>query len=200
MGRLYGLDGRNGALGERGGGAFFSRRGYAGLGGVSNRETLPPMRFRGRYRIPSARLAGYDYASTGLYFVTCCTHRRAPLFGSFDGEAGVRLSAIGHLAASVWHSIPRVHPTVNLEALAVMPDHVHALLVLTADAEASLAHVVNQAKGLVTKQAHALLLADGPIWQARFHDRIVRTDAEAYRVRRYIARNPFSPLPPTPWS
>jgi hypothetical protein len=29
----------------------------------------------------SLRLQGYDYAQSGAYFVTICTHQRLPLFG-----------------------------------------------------------------------------------------------------------------------
>lgn len=38
-------------------------------------------KFQQKYRIPSARLKGYDYGSNGLYFVTICTHQRIHYFG-----------------------------------------------------------------------------------------------------------------------
>jgi len=60
-----------------------------------------PARFHNRYRVASARLPGWDYRAEGLYFVTVCTARKMPLLGAYDGEGGVRLSALGHLAASV---------------------------------------------------------------------------------------------------
>ncbi|WP_118975375.1 transposase [Taibaiella koreensis] len=37
--------------------------------------------YHNRYRIPSSRLATWDYTSEGMYFVTICTHRRAHYFG-----------------------------------------------------------------------------------------------------------------------
>ncbi len=39
-------------------------------------------KFQGRYRIPSARLAGYDYGSSGMYFITICTQNRQHFFGA----------------------------------------------------------------------------------------------------------------------
>ena len=38
-------------------------------------------KFQQKYRIPSARLKGYDYGSNGLYYVTICTQQRIHYFG-----------------------------------------------------------------------------------------------------------------------
>ena len=38
-------------------------------------------KFRNKYRIPSARLKGYDYGANGRYFVTICTKNRVAYFG-----------------------------------------------------------------------------------------------------------------------
>jgi REP element-mobilizing transposase RayT len=40
-----------------------------------------PEKFQNKYRIPSARLQGYDYGSNGFYFVTICTKNRNHYFG-----------------------------------------------------------------------------------------------------------------------
>lgn len=39
-------------------------------------------KFQNKYRIPSARLKGYDYGSHGLYFVTICTKEKIHYFGN----------------------------------------------------------------------------------------------------------------------
>jgi len=39
-----------------------------------------------QYRIPSARLQGYDYGQNGAYFVTACTKNRIHYFGQIIGE------------------------------------------------------------------------------------------------------------------
>jgi hypothetical protein len=44
--------------------------------------------FRNRYRIPSARLAGWDYRQSGMYFVTVCVNA--------DSTPIDRLRNIGH--------------------------------------------------------------------------------------------------------
>ena len=44
-------------------------------------------KFKNKYRIASARLKNYDYASHGAYFVTIVTKNRTPFFGDIvDGE------------------------------------------------------------------------------------------------------------------
>jgi hypothetical protein len=42
-----------------------------------------------RHHRRSIRLAGYDYAQPGAYFITLVTHDRMPLFGEIvDGKCG----------------------------------------------------------------------------------------------------------------
>jgi len=50
---------------------------------------------------------------------------------------------------------------------------------------------LNSYKAGVTRQARRLgLWPEGALWQGRFHDRVVRTAAEADRIRQYITDNP----------
>lgn len=71
----------------------------------------------------------------------------------------------------------------------------------------SVSSVVQAYKAAVTRRARRDgLWPDGPLWQGRFHDRVVRTDGEADRIRRYIAENParwaadrLHPDRPPPW-
>ena len=52
----------------------------------------------------------------------------------------------------------------------------------------TLSTVVRSYKSAVTRHAHRLGLDHG--WQARFHDRIIRNDAEYQRISNYIVTNP----------
>ena len=55
----------------------------------------------------------------------------------------------------------------------------------------SVSSIVGTYKAATTRQARRLgLWAEGPLWQGRFHDRVVRSDAEADHVRQYIVENP----------
>ena len=89
-------------------------------------------RFKGKYRIPSARLTGWDYASAGWYFVTLVTHVRLPYFGEIvRGE--MRLSPIGEIVAEEWQKTAQIRPSVQLDEWVVMPNHIHGILVITVE-------------------------------------------------------------------
>ncbi|MDJ1482276.1 hypothetical protein QNI16_17355 [Cytophagaceae bacterium YF14B1] len=77
----------------------------------------------------SIRLNGYDYSQAGLYFITICTHERQCVFGEvITGE--MVLNPLGDIAYRVWHTLPERFPTISLDAFIVMPNHIHAILVL----------------------------------------------------------------------
>ena len=69
----------------------------------------------------------YDYTQPAAYFITICTHGRAPLFGEVvDGE--MRLNAMGEIVRACWHEIPDHSQHVELDAFVVMPNHVHGIV------------------------------------------------------------------------
>ena len=71
----------------------------------------------------SVRLKGYDYSQAGAYFVTICTHKQQPLFGTVvDGQ--MRLSLLGQLVYTEWQQTAVVRPNV------VMPNHLHGIIVI----------------------------------------------------------------------
>ncbi|MFA7172209.1 MAG: transposase [Kiritimatiellia bacterium] len=79
----------------------------------------------------SIRLKGHDYAGGGTYFVTICAHHRQQLFGRMAGGK-VELTEAGHVVQKCWQAIPEHFPGVTAKELAVMPDHVHGLVVVGA--------------------------------------------------------------------
>ncbi|MHB8376854.1 MAG: transposase [Dehalococcoidia bacterium] len=80
----------------------------------------------------SIRLAGYDYAQPGAYFVTVCTQARAPLLAEIvNGE--LRMNAAGKMIEHWWQRLPSKFDKVELDAFVVMPDHVHGIIVLLGD-------------------------------------------------------------------
>ena len=82
-------------------------------------------KFKDKYRVESARLRGWDYASAGWYFVTICTHQRACVVlqpvtpaGSVTARVGAaRMLALGRLAeeriADV-RVLPQLHPVMGV--------------------------------------------------------------------------------------
>lgn len=77
----------------------------------------------------SIRVKGFDYSQDGAYYVTICTHRRECTLGSVEGNA-VQLTELGRAAEESWQGLPVRYPHLTVDALVVMPNHVHVILVI----------------------------------------------------------------------
>lgn len=95
-------------------------------------------KFQGKYRITSARLRNWDYASCGIYFITICTRNREHYFGQIRKKEKdtehfeMQLSEIGKIVESEWARTPEVRPDMNIDLgeYQVMPNHFHAILII----------------------------------------------------------------------
>ncbi len=75
----------------------------------------------------SIRLKGYDYAQTGLYFVTICVQERACLFGEIEnGE--MKLNIYGQIAWQEWQATEKIRNNTALHEFIVMPNHIHGII------------------------------------------------------------------------
>ena len=97
----------------------------------------------------SPRIPHFDYALPYYYFVTICTHEKQIMFG----KPG-RLNDFGNIAEQFLQEIPVKYPEVILDKYVVMPNHVHAILILTQNQNEnhSLSRIVGQYKMSVTKK------------------------------------------------
>ena len=174
-------------------------------------------RYKGRYRSATTRLRGYDYASPGWYHVVMCTQDRVCWFGDVrNGVVG--LSRVGCRAYRNCEAIPDHFDHAIMDAFIVMPNHVHAIIGITAGSDArsrvatrvatgnatppgaqanafgplkpgALPTIVHAYKGSVTRWARR---HDAPDfgWQPRFYDRIIRNERHLIATRRYVLNNP----------
>ena len=176
-------------------------------------------KFKGKYRIPSARLQSWDYGWDGAYFITICTKDKIHYFGAIaNGE--MRLSHLGILADVLWYEIKHHAHNLELGDFVVMPNHVHGILILNNNYnrdcdgrdKACLVSTVNninpnigqqrfqnQGKNTISsiiggyKSAvtkHARRLGYEFAWQPRFYDHIIRNDKSYNYIAEYIKRNP----------
>jgi putative transposase len=107
-------------------------------------------KYQNKYRIASARLQNWDYASEGAYFITICTKDRRHYFGAVKNGKMV-LSNAGVIANLMWHEIKNHGKNVELGEFIVMPNHVHGILILN--------DISNLDPGLEVQTEHALSLA-----------------------------------------
>ena len=76
----------------------------------------------------SIRLAKYDYAQAGAYFVTICSNNREYLFGRM-ADCAVLLNAFGDIAVHEWLRTAAVRHNVSLDAFVLMPNHLHGIII-----------------------------------------------------------------------
>lgn len=87
-------------------------------------------RFKNKYRIHTARARWHDY-SGGAYFVTICTQDREPYFGHIvDGE--ITYTDLGLSANDCLQAIPSHFPDAEIPEWIVMPNHIHAIIIINA--------------------------------------------------------------------
>ena len=131
-------------------------------------------KFRGKFRIDSARMKNYDYSQNGAYFLTIVTNQ--PTRSFFLRNCGRHHAIVGY-----WKNCPKIlvrkpQPLTNQKMAKISPQR------------GSLATVVRSYKSAVTRKSREIF--PDFAWQSRFHDRIVRNDDELNRIREYIIANP----------
>ena len=169
-------------------------------------------KFKGKYRIESARCKNYDYASNGAYFITIVTKDRQHFFGNIINGSMV-LNDIGKITQKYWNEIPNHFPFIRLDEMVIMPNHVHGVLWIDnldrrRDAinrvsttggikgknnpmfHNNISRVIRWYKGRCTFEINKIYGKSFFAWQSRFHDRIIRDTNELHRIQNYIIENP----------
>ena len=131
----------------------------------------------------------------------------------------MHLSAIGFIAEQEWGKTFDIRTDMNLQRgeFVVMPNHIHGIMIIGENQyntgrgamhgasttpvdqthapnnrfgpqSKNLASIVRGFKSAVTKNAR--LIQAHFAWQPRFHDHIIRNDAEYQRIADYIMANP----------
>ena len=129
--------------------------------------------------MPARRLKGFNYSSNGGYFVTICTHRRQMLLAGecFDIANG-ELDALSR----------RFHG-VTLHCGNVLPDHLHAIFILS-ECDATLSAIMQAYKSITTREIRKRIVIER-VWQRGFHDRIIRDERDLAELTEYVRQNRF---------
>lgn len=80
-----------------------------------------------KYKRRSIRLAGYDYAQHGMYFITLCVEGMQGLLGTIE-SADIRISPYGAIVEQCWRDTGARYPSVYLADYVIMPNHFLALV------------------------------------------------------------------------
>ena len=162
----------------------------------------------------SIRLQGYDYTQAGAYFITICVQYRECVLGDIvNGE--IHLSEWGQVVQTEWDQLPRRFPNIETDAFAIMPNHIHGIVMIpgrwgtagrapthrapTVTVErfgqplpGSIPTIVRSFKSAITKRINALRGTPGvPFWQRNYWEHVVRDENDLNRIRQYIENNPL---------
>jgi putative transposase len=168
--------------------------------------------YKDKYRVESARLKDWDYSHPGFYFVTVCTYQREHCLGVVTDNTAEHSTA-GEIVWDEWMKTETIRPNVRIDALVVMPNHVHAIVVITHRVDEameetlqrnvstipnpsrlkrnSLGAIVGQIKIQCTKRIRVAGMPEFD-WQERFWDEILWDEKAIANVRQYIENNPVN--------
>jgi REP element-mobilizing transposase RayT len=169
--------------------------------------SIPPPKFKDKYRISSTRLKEWDYGSPGYYFITLCTKDRISWFGNIDIDH-ISFSPSGEIAVQNLGKIPQIYPYIDIDSWVIMPNHIHAIVIIkempgsTVETfhwnvstnnhylrSGTLGAIINQFKSICTKRIRGLGYMHFA-WQPLFYDHIIRNQKSLEKIRAYIIANP----------
>jgi len=168
----------------------------------------------------SIRLREYDYTTPGAYFITLVSWQRENIFVEIlDGM--IELNKFGQIAKQQWEKLPRRFRHIELDEFVIMPNHIHGIIIISADrsrgtadevydndAESSrrapterfakpvlgsIPTIVRSYKSSVAYRINIMRDTPGvPVWQRNYYEHIVRDEHEWNLINQYIINNPFN--------
>ena len=153
------------------------------------------------------RIKQYDYSSTGAYFITICTKDRKQILSDIIKPVGVdalddpkiRLTAIGKIVEKNLLSSENISG-VKIDRYVIMPDHIHAIILLDSDKYAGVSkgssraptptneiipHIISTFKRFCAKEIGE------NIFQRGYFDHIIRNREDYEEHVKYIYENPI---------
>ena len=104
------------------------------------------------------------------------------------GSCVLRRTDVRQILSEVLHYGDNIHYT--LHAYVIMPNHVH--LLIQPHHYLKLPQIIKSIKGFSARSINKLLKRSGSLWMKESYDRLVRSEGDFKRCRRYISSNPGS--------
>ncbi len=171
------------------------------------------IKFKNKYRIPSARAQWWNYANQGAYFITICTAGNKYLFGDIVNNE-MLLSDIGIIVYQEWEKSFQIRSELFCDSFVIMPNHIHGIVRISKSepdntsalqrkisissrkhgvayrSPRSISSFAAGFKSSATKKINEYRNTPGQaVWQTRFHDHIIRNHDEYLSIRKYIETN-----------
>ena len=130
------------------------------------------------------------------------------IFGEIK-QGKMILSKVGEIARKELEKLSRRFPRISMDGFVVMPNHIHALITISADSASpnpdtsdnlegfkhpvpgSIPTIVRSYKAAVTQRVSVLRDASvSVVWQRNYYEHVVRNENERERIFAYIVSNP----------
>lgn len=139
----------------------------------------------------------YDYSTAGAYYITICTYNRRCLLsrivGLMPGPTEIQYTAYGKIAAEQLFLLEKRYAFLEIDQYVIMPNHIHAILLLEEAAGASprptLNDIVCAYKSLTTRACKMVRPID-KLFQASFYEHVIRGREDYDEIAEYIVNNP----------
>ena len=140
-------------------------------------------KFRNKYRIPSNRLRGWDYAGSGHYYITIVTAGRDRIFGEIvNGE--MILNDLGQIVYDEFFKSFEMREELFLGEFVLMPDHLHAIVILD-HSKCTVGNVETHGRASLQVTYYNGRLS---CFLAGFSRRLLRSDSRARITRKRVLR------------
>jgi len=85
--------------------------------------------YKNKYKIDSTRLKNYNYSQSGYYFITICTANRFCYFANIKNDKMI-LNDCGKIILQELLKTPEIRKNVLLDEFIIMPNHIHAIIII----------------------------------------------------------------------
>jgi REP element-mobilizing transposase RayT len=153
------------------------------------------------------RLSGYDYNTSGAYFITICTKNRARILSNINVGTGVldcpdvELLEYGKISDKYINQLNDFYDNIIVDKYVIMPNHIHLLISVRQSNGQSGTPVptngiIDNKNSVVSKFVSTFKRFcnkeyNQNIWQDRYYDHIVRSEQDYNEILEYIQNNPL---------
>ncbi len=164
----------------------------------------------------SIRIKGYNYASSGAYFITICTNKHEQLFGEIvNGK--MELNECGKIVQSEWIKTGILRSNIEIDAFIIMPNHIHGIIFIHDDSGVmhhghghrdptyraqteqfgkptsnTIPTIIRGYKSAVTSRINKINNTPRvKVWQRNYWEHIIRNDQSMNHLQEYIQNNPI---------
>lgn len=154
------------------------------------------------------RLKYYDYAQSGLYFLTICSQHHYCYFGTISNDK-MQLNDAGMMIEKWYFKIPEKFTNFSIHDYVIMPNHFHCIVEIlntgktvahmgetVAHMGATLPSVVQWFKTMTTNDYIKNVKTNNwqrfnkKLWQRSYYEHIIRTEQAHQKIVDYIQYNP----------